>query len=95
LQVGKQRVGLKDDTVVALHGRQARYFPAVLHDSTLVLCLQPSDHAQEGRLAAARRPEEGHQLAALDAQRDGRERGELAEALGDPGERKEGPVGLR
>lgn len=44
--------------------------------------LQPGDDAQQRGLATARRPQQRHQLARLDVQRNVVERPELAEALG-------------
>ena len=82
-QVGKQRVGLKDDAEIALRGRQRGYIAAADLDASGILCLQPGDHPQQGGLAAARWAEEADQLARRDGERNIVERRERAEALGD------------
>jgi hypothetical protein len=41
---------------------------AVKQDRARIGCLQPRDDAQQGRLAAAGRPQERHQFAAADVQ---------------------------
>jgi hypothetical protein len=63
-QVGKQRVALEHDAVVALRRRQPRDVAAGLQDLAGGLHLQAGDDAQQGRLAAARGPEEADELAA-------------------------------
>src|SRR6202158_4135737 len=82
-QIGKQRIGLKYDAVVALHGGKSRNVAPGLDDGSRVLRLQAGDDAQQGRLAAARGPEKGDQLAALDRQPDGFQRRKAAEGLAD------------
>ena len=82
-QVGEQRVGLEDDAEVALRRRQPRDVAAADLDRAGVLHLEAGDHAQQRGLAAAGRPEEADELAALDLERDVIERREGAEALGD------------
>ena len=81
-QIGKQRIGLKDDAEVALRRRQARHVAAADLDCARVLHLEAGDHPQQSGLAAARRPQEADELAALHLERDVIERGEGAEALG-------------
>jgi hypothetical protein len=79
-QVGKQGVGLEHDAVVALGRRQAGDVPPVLHQRAAAVRLQPRHDAQQGGLAAARRPEKADELAALDGQVDVLQRGEAASA---------------
>ena len=69
-EVGKQRVRLEHDAVVALDRRQPGDVLAALHDRAGVLRLEPGDDPQQRGLAAARRPEKRHQLAAVDGERD-------------------------
>ena len=63
-EVGKQRVRLEHDAVVALRRRQRRDVAAVLHDAAGGLRLEAGDDAQQRGLAAARGPEEADELAA-------------------------------
>ena len=51
---------------------------------------KPGDHPERGRLAAARRAEEGHELAAFGGQVEVLDRGHVAEPLLDPVEFQEG-----
>ena len=82
-EVGKERVRLEDDAVVALGRRQDRDVAPGLEDAARGLRLQAGDDAQQGRLAAARRAEEADELALLDRQVDVGERLEGAERLSD------------
>ncbi|MNG04823.1 hypothetical protein D3C84_879830 [compost metagenome] len=47
----------------------------------MILALQAGDAAQQGGLAATRRPEQAHQLTGLDIQRNVIQRDESAETL--------------
>ena len=80
-EVGKERVGLEDDAEVALRRRQRRDVPPLLADRAGGLRIESGDGAQQGRLAAARGPEEADELALADIERDIAEGGEVAEAL--------------
>ena len=62
-EVGKQRVRLEDDAVVALGRRQHRDVAPALEDAAGGLRLEAGDDAQQRRLAAARRAEEADELA--------------------------------
>src|SRR6185312_6457437 len=80
-QVGKQRVGLEHDPEVASRRWQGRDVPPLLPDRARGLRIEPGDRAQQGGLAAARRPEEADELALGDVQRDVAESAEVAVAL--------------
>ncbi len=82
-QVGKQRVRLEDDAVVARRRRRAGDVAPVLDHPAARLRLQPGDDPQQGRLAAAGRPDEADQLAALDREIDRLQRDKAAEGLVD------------
>ena len=51
---------------------------------------KPGDHAEHGRLAAARRPEEGDELAALDVEVEVLDHGGVGEGLADVLDAEEG-----
>ena len=87
--VREQRVGLEDHAHVALVGRQVRDVLAVDLDAARVGVLEAGDHAQRRRLAAAGRPEEGDELAALGGEDEVLDRGEGAELLLDVGQLQE------
>src|SRR5262249_6867675 len=72
-----------DEAHAALLGRHAGDVAALDRDRARVRLLEPGDHAQQRRLAAAARAEERRQLPARHRQRDVVERGERAEALRD------------
>ena len=93
-QVGKQRIRLEDDAVVALARRQARHVAAGHAHGAEVLPLEPGDDAQQRRLAAAARPEETHELAVADLEADAIESDDGAESLRDAveGDRGRSPV---
>jgi len=70
--VRPQRVVLENHADVALLGRDltssAEDGPSMYGDAPFVGALQPRQHAQHGRLAAAGRPEQGHELALGDTE---------------------------
>jgi len=79
--VGKQRVVLEDHSEAAPLGGQAGDVLALDPDAPRVEDLEARDETQDGRLAAARRSEQGDDLAARGGQRHApRDRG-VAEAL--------------
>jgi hypothetical protein len=64
-----ERVGLEHHGDIAVLGRDAVHHPVVDPQLARGDRLEPGDHAQGGRLAAAGRPEQDHELAVLDQQR--------------------------
>ena len=69
-QMRVERVGLEDHRHVALAGRQVGHVAAADPDLAFGGLLEPRDHPQERRLAAARRPDEHEELTVCDPQRD-------------------------
>ncbi len=66
----EQGVILEDKAHAAiLHGQIGRV-PAIEINMTAIGRVQPRDHAQQRRLAGARRPEQRDQLARLNVERD-------------------------
>jgi len=69
-------VGLEHHAELAMIGRHEQVGGCIAHhaaadrDAPGVVALQPGDHAQGRRLAAARRPEQGDELAVLDGEVD-------------------------
>src|SRR5439155_15966768 len=80
-EVREERVRLEDDAEVALRGRERRDVAPSLRDAPLRLQVEAGDGSEEGRLAAPGRPEEAHELAVRDLERDAVQGGERAEAL--------------
>src|SRR2546430_3855438 len=76
--VGEQRVGLKDHADVAPIRGQARHVLASDHDPALVRLFESREQAQRRGLAAAGRPEQGHELARRKRQRQAVERSDRA-----------------
>jgi hypothetical protein len=68
-QVGKQRVGLENDAVVALRRRQGRDVLAGLPDGALRLQVEASDCPEQRGLATAGRPQKADELALRNRQR--------------------------
>ena len=68
-QVGKEGVALEDHPDVAPVGRHEGHVALSDHDATLLGDVEARDAAKEGGLAAARGSEQGHDLAAVDAER--------------------------
>jgi hypothetical protein len=65
-----ERVVLEDHRHVPLARRQARDVALADRDPALGDGLEAGEHAEQRRLAAARRPDQNHELAALDRQAD-------------------------
>ena len=92
-QVREQRVVLEDRVDVPLVRRQpghvleralaGRWIGGPQLDQARGGLLEPADHPEGGRLAAAGRPEEGEELAVLDLEVDVVDGGGFAEALDD------------
>ena len=87
LEVGKQRIVLKHHADSTSLGRQAGDLVTADVDAAGVQRGQPCDGPQQGRLAAAGRPQQGDELAMLDIGVDVGEHRGLAEALGQPPQR--------
>ena len=83
VQVGKQRVTLKHNAIVAQGRRQQRNVTPVLRQLPGGLDLEPRDDAQQGRLAAARGTQEADKFAFANFQVDVLQRGEAAKFLAD------------
>ncbi len=64
--VREQRVGLEDHADIALVRLQRALVLAVDDERAAGRRFEAGDHAQDGRLAAARRSEEGDEFALLD-----------------------------
>ncbi len=84
IHVRKQSVGLEHHVDRAPVGRQPGHIEAIDDDMPAIRGLKARDHAQQGCLAAARRPEQYKKLAPLDAQTDVVNRGRPVEMLTDP-----------
>ena len=96
--VREERVVLEDDADVALVGRQMIDRRAVDPHASGGLANEARDHAQKGGLAAARRSQQGHDLAGLDGERDAVDGQRLAVAHGqvlDVERARRGSVGRR
>jgi hypothetical protein len=89
-QVGEQRVRLEYDPEVAMRRRKVRDFLVALENATRRLYVEPGDRAQQRGLAAPRRAEEADEFAGKDLQRNVLQRGEHAELLGQPLDRRYG-----
>ena len=88
----EERVVLEHHADLAPVRRPRRHVRAVDPDRPVVRRLEPGDQVEHRRLAAARRAEEGQELAGLDLEReavDGRDR---AEPLGETDEAEAGAV---
>ena len=66
-----ERVVLEHHRDVAVARAQPRDVPVADHDAALGDLLEPGDHPQQRRLPAAGRPDEDHELAVTDVERDG------------------------
>ena len=75
-------VVLEDEADVAVLHADAGVVLAVDHDPALVGFLEPGDHTQQRRFAAARGTEQGGQAPVGDVDRDVVEGDEVSEALG-------------
>ena len=80
--VREQRVVLEHGVDVALVGRARGDVAAVEQHAAARRALEAGDHAQAGRLARARRPEQREELAARDVEVDAVDGDERAEVLG-------------
>ena len=87
--VRKERVMLEDHAETPLLGRKRRDVFALDEDAPRVGRLETGDEAQDGRLAAARGPEQGHDLAASGRQRHAARHRSVAETLLEVFERQE------
>ena len=67
-KVRVERVALEDHRDVAVAGRDVVDDTFADPDDAARDVLEPRDHAQRGRLAAARRPDEHHELAVVDVE---------------------------
>src|SRR5581483_6424715 len=82
-QVREERVALEDGVDVALVRRQPGDRSVAEEDRPLRRLLEAADHAQGRRLPAARRPEEGVELPALDLEVQVVDGDDVVEALRD------------
>src|SRR5208337_4128041 len=87
--------GLEDDAEIALRRRQPGDVLPRLDDAPAGRRIEPGDGAQQRRLAAARRADEGDELARVDGQRHVLEGDEVAEHLADPFDDEIRRAGLR
>ena len=86
VHVREERIGLEHHIDRPRIGRQCSYVGAVDDDTAAVGGLEPGDHPQQGRLAAARGPQQREERAALDGQRDVVDRCDRAEPLRGSGD---------
>src|SRR6185503_11910026 len=86
VHVGVERVGLEHHRDAAPRRLDLGHALAVDVELALGDALEAGDHAQQGRLAAARRADEHAELAGLDLEVDTLEDLGLAEPLGDAGQ---------
>ena len=93
--VGEQRIGLEHHADLALMRLQVGHVLAIDADRAARRGLEAGDHAQDRRLAAAGRAEQGQELASLDLEVGALHRGVGAEGLGETADRKEGHGGVR
>ena len=77
----EDRVVLEDEADAAPAHRHAGHVAAAEQDAPAGRLLHAGDHVHGRRLAAARRPEQRHELAVLDGEVHGLQRGEVAEFL--------------
>src|SRR5690606_13004535 len=82
-QVREERVALEDGVGRAAVWRQVGDVGAVDPDPPAARPLEAGDHPQRGRLAAAARPEQREELAAVDREIEAADGRQLAEALRD------------
>jgi hypothetical protein len=89
--IGKERIGLKHHADRAAAGAEMSDVATVDANRSFGRRLEPGDHAQGRRLAAAAGPEEGHELAAFDLEVEVLDHRLGAEGLADAGQREEHP----
>ncbi len=82
-QVGEERIGLEDHADVALIGLQLRNVPPADDDVSGGRLFETRHHAQNGRLAAARRAEEGDEFPGFDVEIEILNHRRRAEGLAD------------
>ncbi len=87
VEVGEERVGLEDRVDVALERRHVGDVLAGEVDAALGRVLEPADHPQRRRLAAARRAEQREERALRDLEVERVDGDHVAEALGHAVER--------
>jgi hypothetical protein len=92
-EVREKGVVLEDHAEVALRRRQALDRLGTDPDRAAIGGLETGDDAQQRRLAAPRRSQEGQHLAARHGERDAVEDGLVAELLADVGQDQVGPGG--
>src|SRR6266550_32979 len=68
--LGKESVGLKDDSDSALAGRKLRHVFAMKHDFAGVRLFETGDYSQDRRLAAARGPQQNQRFTLGNVKRD-------------------------
>ena len=95
VQMGKQRVMLEHHPTAPPCRRQRRHVLALDRDAPRVRQLEPGKQAEHGRLAAPRRPEQRHDLAARHLERDGADRDRVRPLLPHAVERDEARRGHR
>jgi len=78
-----QRIGLEDHRHIAVLGMDAVDDPVADAERAAAEILQPGDHAQRRGFAAARRPDEDHELLVADRQVQLLDDGDIAVALAD------------
>ena len=83
VEVGEEGVVLEDHVDRALVGRIVGHVDRAQLDAAAGRLLEAADHAQGRGLAAARRAEEGEELAGHDLQRDGVDGDDVVESLRD------------
>src|SRR5262249_3330179 len=81
VEVGKERVALEHGVDLAAVRRRRWHVGAVEQDLSLRRALEAGDEPQGRRLAAARRAEQGEELACLDGDVDPVDGGDLTELL--------------
>jgi hypothetical protein len=81
--VREERVALEDRVHVALVGRQTDDVLVAEEDLPLRRLLEPADHPQRRRLAAARGPEHGEERSSRNLHRDPVDGARVGEALDD------------
>ena len=77
-EIREEGVGLEDDAVVALAGRQRGDVAPAHHHEARVLALEPRDDPQQRGLAAAARSQEADELAGREDERDAAQGRELS-----------------
>ena len=78
----EQRVRLENRVHIPLVGRQVRHVCAADSDLAFVRALEARNQPERRRLAAARRPEQGQELAVPDSEVETVDGGDLVETLG-------------